>query len=127
MGTRVKRVLVVEDSPVMRQLLVFAVESYGEVHVSEASDGVAALKAIRAADAPFDLILLDLNMPIMDGVKLLGYLQNEVRAENTVVAVVTTESDVELERQCRELGAQYFLRKPVTKAQLTPILRSVLA
>lgn len=110
----------------MRQLLVFAVGAYGAVEVTEASDGVAALKAIRAAETPFDLILLDVNMPIMDGVKLLGYLRTEARVEHTVIAVVTTESDDEAERKCRELGAQHFLRKPVTKRVLDTVLRAAL-
>ena len=121
-----KSVLVVEDSPVMRQLIVLAIEGFPDIHVVEASDGVAALKAIRTADAPYDLILLDLNLPVMDGVKLLGHLPNERNAKGTVVAVVTTESDDETERKCRSLGAAHFLRKPVTKRRLAPILREVL-
>ena len=121
-----KSVLVVEDSPVMRQLLVLAIEGFRKVEIVEASDGVAALKAIRTADEPFDLILLDINLPIMDGVKLLGHLPNEPKAQNTVVAVITTESEEETEQKCRSLGAAYFLRKPVTKRDLTPVLRAVL-
>ncbi len=122
-----KSVLVVEDSPVMRQLIVLAIGSFSDVEIVEASDGVAALKAIRAADKPYDLILLDLNLPIMDGVKLLGHLPNEPKAEGTVVAVVTTESDDEIEQKCRSLGAAYFLRKPVTRHDLTLVLRDVLS
>lgn len=110
----------------MRQLLVLAVEGFSGVEIVEASDGVAALKAIRAADKPYDLILLDLNLPIMDGVKLLGHLPNDPKAKGTVVAVITTESDDETEQKCRSLGAAYFLRKPVTKRDLMPVLREVL-
>jgi len=121
-----KSVLIVEDSPVMRQLMVLAIAGYSDVRIDEASDGVAALKAIRSAGEPYDLILLDLNLPIMDGVKLLGYLPSEPKANGTIVAVVTTESGDETEQQCRALGASYFLRKPVTKRDLTPVLREVL-
>jgi two-component system chemotaxis response regulator CheY len=122
-----KRVLIVEDSIVMRELLSLAVTSRPNVDIDEAPDGVAALKAIRAAaERPYDLILLDLNMPVMDGMKLLGFLGKEPAAKNTVVAVVTTEGSEETEKQARGLGARYFLRKPVTKPDVERVLSQVL-
>ncbi|MDW8247266.1 MAG: response regulator, partial [Sandaracinaceae bacterium] len=61
--------LVVEDSPMMRQLLVFALNRLKSVRVVEAEDGVDALK--KLASQRFDLIITDINMPVMDGLKLV--------------------------------------------------------
>jgi two-component system chemotaxis response regulator CheY len=120
---RPRRVLVVEDSPAMRQLLRLAVARVPGVAIDEAADGVAALKAMKAAT--YDLVLLDLNMPLLDGLKLLGKLQEEPTAAHTVVAVVTTSEGAEIERQARALGARYFVKKPVSRRALDRILGEV--
>jgi two-component system, chemotaxis family, chemotaxis protein CheY len=127
MSLRAKhRVLIVEDSPVMRQLLSFTVRRHPEVEIEQAPDGVAALKEIKSSPAPFDLILLDLNMPVMDGIKLLHYIKDNDLTGQTVVAVITTEWRPETEEQARSLGAKYFLRKPVTRADVESILADVI-
>jgi len=118
-----RRILVVEDSPAMRQLLRLAVARVPDAVVDEAGDGVAALKAI--AQASYDLVLLDLNMPFLDGLKLLGKLREEPSARDTVVCVVTTSEGDEIERQARKLGARHFVRKPVSRRALDAILAEV--
>lgn len=121
-----RRVLIVDDSPVMRNLLEQATTSAGEVTVDQAEDGVAALKTIRTAKDPYDLVFLDLNMPLMDGMKLLSYLRQEQDLGKTSVAVVTTEQSEDTELQARSLGATHFLRKPVTQDMVNDVLREVL-
>jgi two-component system chemotaxis response regulator CheY len=121
-----KRVLIVEDSSVMRHLLTLTVQALPSVNIDEAEDGLAALKTIRAAERPYDLIFLDLNMPVMDGMKLLGFLREEPKAEGTVIAVITTEESEETEEQARGLGASYFVRKPVTRRDVEGIVTEVL-
>ncbi len=121
-----RRVLIVEDSPAMRHLLSLAVQRLPDVSIDEVGDGVAALKALRAAvDAPYDLVFLDLNMPLMDGLKLLGMLQGDPRSARTTVAVVTTTENAETEKQARSLGARYFVRKPVSRRAVDKILSEV--
>ncbi len=127
MGDQAKRVLIVEDSPVMRELLRLTLSKMpGEVAIDQAGDGVAALQAVRAAPRPYDLILLDLNMPVMDGMRFLATLDGEAGAAGTVVAVVTTEESEETEQEARALGARYFLRKPVTRRQVEGMIREAL-
>lgn len=127
MGDQAKRVLIVEDSPVMRELLRLTLSKMpGEVAIDQAGDGVAALQAVRAASRPYDLILLDLNMPVMDGMRFLATLDGEAGATGTVVAVVTTEESEETEQEARALGARYFLRKPVTRRQVEGMIREAL-
>jgi two-component system chemotaxis response regulator CheY len=121
-----RRVLIVEDSPAMRQLLVLAIGRVAGVAIDEAGDGVAALKALKMAAAqPYDVVFLDLNMPVMDGMKLLGKLHEDPTAAHTVVVVVTTTENAETERQVRSLGARYFVRKPVSRRAVDKILAEV--
>src|SRR5262245_26660646 len=111
----------------MRHLLSLAVGRLPDVAIDEAGDGVAALKALRAsAGAPYDLIFLDLNMPLMDGLKVLGMVQSDpTLAGRTTVAVVTTTENPESEKQARSLGAKYFIRKPVSRRAVDKILSEV--
>ncbi len=63
------RILIVEDSVTMRQLLCFALNRLGEVELLQAGDGLEGLKIIQAGKV--DVALIDLHMPIMDGFKLI--------------------------------------------------------
>lgn len=121
-----RRVLIVEDSPAMRQLLALAVGRLPGAAIDEVADGMAALKLIKAPGAaPYDLVFLDLNLPVMDGLKLLGALRDESAAARTTVAVVTTAEHADVERQARALGARYFVRKPVSRRAVDKILAEV--
>jgi two-component system chemotaxis response regulator CheY len=121
-----RRVLIVEDSPAMRQLLALTIQRLPGVSVDHAEDGVAALKALKLAEKdPYALVFLDLNMPVMDGMKLLLRMRDDETCKDTVVAVVTTEERVETEQQARELGARYFLRKPVNRRTIEKVLSEV--
>ena len=71
------KVLIVEDSPTMRQLIVFALKRLRGLTIVEANDGVDGLK--KLSGDKFDLILTDINMPIMDGLKLVSLVRNDPR------------------------------------------------
>jgi two-component system chemotaxis response regulator CheY len=121
-----RRVLIVDDSPAMRQLVALAVGRVPGIAIDEAGDGVAALKALKLASTqPYDLVFLDLNMPVMDGLKLLGKLNEDRGAAHTAVCVVTTSENPDTERQARALGARYFVRKPVSRRAVDRILADV--
>lgn len=121
-----KRVLIVDDSPMMRELLKYATNLLADVEVEQADDGVAALRAVKAAEAPYDLVLVDLNMPVMDGMKLLQFFSQDPALAGTPVVVITTESSEETEAQARSLGARHFLRKPLGPNDLVRVVRDVL-
>jgi two-component system chemotaxis response regulator CheY len=117
------KILIVEDSPAMRQLLVIAARKRPGVEVAEAGDGLAALKLL--ASQTFDLLLLDLNMPVLDGMKLIKRVRESetaVAAERVRIAVITTESAEATEHQARALGADFFLRKPVSRRDIERVL-----
>jgi CheY-like chemotaxis protein len=67
--------LIVEDSPMMRQLLVFALARVRNLRVTEADDGVDGLR--KLASARYDIIVTDINMPIMDGLKLVKRVRSD--------------------------------------------------
>src|SRR5512133_3661127 len=101
-----KRVLVVEDSPTMRQLIAFALKRLGGIELIEASDGVDALKKLTAG--PCDLIISDINMPIMDGLKLISLIKQNPKLKDIPIIIVTTEGAEEDRRRGLALGANDY-------------------
>ena len=85
--------LVVEDSPMMRQLLVFALARIKRINVTEAEDGVDALR--KLATNRYDLIMSDINMPIMDGLKLVKRIRSDANHASTPIIIITTEGSTE--------------------------------
>jgi two-component system chemotaxis response regulator CheY len=122
--TNVRRILIVEDSTAMRQLLAIAVRKQG-YDVTEAPDGLAALKELSLAR--FDLMFVDLNMPVLDGMKLIKRVREDRALDATRICVVTTESAQATEEQARGLGADYFLRKPVARRDVERVLAEAFA
>jgi two-component system chemotaxis response regulator CheY len=119
-------VLIVEDSPAMRQLLTFALKRIPGVTIDQVGDGVAALKLVRGERAKkYDLILLDLNMPVMDGMKVLARLRDDGITKSTAVVVVTTEEHADTEEKALAFGARHFVRKPVNRKTIEKILDEV--
>lgn len=113
------RILIVEDSTAMRQLLSLAVRKRG-AEVAEAADGLAALKLLH--EGHYDLLFVDLNMPILDGMKLIRRVRDDAAHAATKICVVTTESAPATEEQARSLGADFFLRKPVSRRDVERVL-----
>jgi two-component system chemotaxis response regulator CheY len=117
-------VLVVDDSPTMRQFIVFALQRLPNLHIEEAGDGVAALKKLSAQK--YDLLLTDINMPMMDGLKLVELVRNDRLYERLPIIVITTEgSDVTRERAL-QTGADEFVTKPLQTARLIEVVRRLL-
>lgn len=113
-----RRILIVEDSPAMRHLLNVA--SKRNADVQEAADGLAALKLM--AQGRFDLMFVDLNMPVLDGMKLIRRVREDAHMAGMRICVVTTESSPAAEEQARSLGADFFLRKPIHRRDVEAVL-----
>lgn len=114
-------VLVVDDDPHIRQLLVFALQKAG-LTAREAADGEAALAAVAAA--PPDLVVLDINMPKMDGLEVCRRL----RAQGDLPILFLSSRDDEIDRVLGiELGGDDYVVKPFSPrevaARVTAILR----
>jgi two-component system, chemotaxis family, chemotaxis protein CheY len=118
------KVLIVEDSPTMRQLICFALKRLHGIRIVEASDGVDGLKKLAAEK--FDLILTDINMPIMDGLKLVSLLRNDANYKGTPIVVITTEGAQEDRERALALGANDYITKPIQSNRILDITRNLL-
>jgi two-component system chemotaxis response regulator CheY len=119
-----KSVLVVEDSPMMRQLLVFALSRVKNLRVVEADDGVDGLRKLAAAH--FDIILTDINMPIMDGLKLIKRVRSDPTHKDTPVVIITTEGNDEDRQRAMQLGANAYITKPIQAPQVIATVKGLL-
>jgi two-component system chemotaxis response regulator CheY len=108
----------------MRQLLLLAIRRVPDVEVDEVGDGVAALKAL--AQKSYDLVFVDLNMPILDGLKLIKRMREDPRYAEAKIVVVTTEESTDVERHALELGASQYIRKPVNRKAIEKVLQEML-
>ena len=118
------KVLVVEDSPTMRQLIVFALKRIPELEVVEASDGVDALKKLPGQQT--DLVLTDINMPIMDGLKLVSLMKSNPLYKDIPVVMITTEGAQEDRERGMALGATAYIPKPIQTNSLLKVVREIL-
>jgi len=111
-----KQALIVDDARAMRAILgKFLTELGFEVH--EAASGVAALVAIRKMPVP-DIVLVDWNMPEMDGCEFLQRIREEDAFANVPVMMVTTESEMDRVQVALDAGANEYLMKPFDKEAL---------
>jgi two-component system chemotaxis response regulator CheY len=108
----------------MRQLIVFALKRVPDLEIVEASDGVDALK--KLPDGTFDLILTDINMPIMDGLKLISLMKNNPLYRDIPVVVITTEGAKEDREKGMALGARSYITKPVQTNSLLKVVKEIL-
>ncbi len=118
------KVLVVDDSPTMRQLIVFALRRIAGLQIHEAGDGVAALKKLSAES--YDLLLTDINMPIMDGLKLVSLVRNDPQYKSLPVVVITTEGAQMDRERAIALGANEYITKPIQTARIIEVTRQLL-
>ena len=103
-----RQILIVDDEQVNRELLGYIAAS--NFDVLYASDGVSALKLMEENAHTLSLVLLDLNMPEMDGFQVMSKMMENEALKNLPVLVMTSEEDAEID--CLKLGAADFIAKP---------------
>ena len=118
------RILIVEDSPTMRQLLVFALKRIKGAELIEAQDGVDGLRKVTSDH--FDLALVDINMPVMDGLKLISLIRVEESLKEMPIVVITTEGAKEDRERALSLGADEYLTKPIQANRVLSVAKSML-
>lgn len=104
-------ILVVDDSPTMRQMILFALKRIPSMTTEEAGDGVEALKKIR--QKKYDLVITDINMPMMDGLKLVSIVRQDPSYNEVPIIIVTTEGGKADRDRAFALGANEYFTKPI--------------
>jgi two-component system chemotaxis response regulator CheY len=119
-----RQILIVEDSPTMRQLLVFALRRLKDVEIVEAHDGMDGLRKVSSDH--YDLALIDINMPVMDGLKLISLIRSDDNLKDIPICVITTEGAKEDRERALSLGANEYLTKPIQANRVLAVARSLL-
>ncbi|MEL4426059.1 response regulator [Shewanella indica] len=118
-----KTILAVDDSASMRQMVSFTLKTAG-FDVTEANNGEEALKVAQGRE--FDLVISDVNMPIMDGIELIRNLRELSNYKFVPMLMLTTESTTDKKQQGRAAGATGWIVKPFNPDQLLATVRKVL-
>jgi two-component system, chemotaxis family, chemotaxis protein CheY len=105
-----KKILIVDDSPTIRKLIGYILKKQ-EFMIAEAEDGIDAMEKLGSIEA--DLIIVDLNMPNMDGIQFVKNLRSNYYHMDTPVIMLTTTKDEDLKRDALLAGVNLFLNKPV--------------
>ena len=120
------RLLVVEDSPLLRKMFGLAFPNQTN-HLQPAENGRTALEVLAGSAEPFDAVLLDLRMPDMDGVEFLRELRRQPAHRLTPVIVTTAEADdSELMAQAKGLGVAAVVKKPWAPQTLRTVVQKVI-
>jgi len=119
-----KKILVVEDSPMTRSLIISSLEEVGDFIIIEAANGFQALRKLPEVSP--DLVITDINMPDINGLEVVRFVKQSENFKHIPVIIVTTEGrDVDKERGLR-LGADKYLVKPFQPAQLQQFVQELL-
>lgn len=116
-------ILVVDDSPTIRRMVRAALTPLGR-DIIEAASGLEAIE--RLALGPIDFMVLDLNMPDMHGLEVLGFVRANRKFQQLPVIVLTTRSDSPSREAALQAGATDYVTKPFTASGLLAVARGVL-
>ncbi|WP_099863921.1 response regulator [Pararhizobium haloflavum] len=119
-----KKVLTVDDSRTIRNMLLMTLDGAGYETV-QAEDGVEGLEVLRASTP--DVIVTDINMPRLDGFGFIEGVRKDERFRAIPILVLTTESDPEKKNRAREAGATGWIVKPFDPAKLIAAIERVTA
>jgi CheY-like chemotaxis protein len=120
------RVLAAEDNPVSRRLLVRTLETLG-YGVTQAENGEEVLSHLRKEARAFDVVLLDIMMPVLDGYETLRQIKSDPQSRDLPVLMITAIDELDSVIHCIELGATDYLPKPFNADLLRARLEASLA
>jgi two-component system chemotaxis response regulator CheY len=117
-------ILVVDDSKVMRDMIVACLRAIPGATFVHATTGLEAIE--RLSLAPFDLMVLDVNMPDVGGIEVLEFVRGQDRLRSLPVLIVTTRGDDESKERVLRAGASAFLAKPFQPEAIIAEVRALL-
>ena len=118
-----KKVLVVDDSSTMRQLVKMMLVKCAAFDISEAVDGQDAFEKLGSGQ--FDLVLTDINMPRMDGLELVRKVRESHGGEPPMVIITTMGAEGDRDRGM-QLGANAYITKPINSMKLAETVKSLI-
>jgi two-component system chemotaxis response regulator CheY len=119
------KLLIVDDSTMLRDMLSYALNEGGYSDVTEGVDGVDGFKKAQATK--FDLIISDVNMPNMDGLTMVKQIRRLPQYARTPILVLTTERSDEMKNKGKAAGATGWIVKPFIPDQLLKAVNIVLS
>lgn len=119
-----KRILVVDDSPTMRRMVMASLQGLPNIAFEEAATGLEAIE--RLTLSPTSLMILDLNMPDMHGMEVLSFLNRHQTLRAVPVIVLTTRGDDSTREAALAAGANFYLTKPFLPQVLAAHTRELL-
>lgn len=117
-------VLVVDDSKVMRDMMVACLRPYPGLAFTHASSGLEAIE--RLSLKPYDLIILDLNMPDIGGIEVVEFVRGQDTLRHLPIVIVTTRGDEASRARALQAGANRFMTKPFTPEAILTEVRALL-
>jgi two-component system, chemotaxis family, chemotaxis protein CheY len=121
---KTNNILVVDDSPTMRRMVITSLGSLRTVKSTQAGSGLEAIE--RLAIEPVDLMVLDLNMPDMHGMEVISFVRRHQSYRNIPIVVLTTKGEEASRAKALEAGANRYLTKPFDPRQLADVVGSLL-
>jgi two-component system chemotaxis response regulator CheY len=120
----VLKILVVDDSKVMREMIVACLRGVPGLEFRQAASGLEAIE--RLSLSPFDLVFLDLNMPDIGGFEVVEFVRSQDKLKELPIIVVTTRGEEATRTRALSLGASRFMTKPFQPEAVVAELRSLL-
>jgi two-component system, chemotaxis family, chemotaxis protein CheY len=120
----VSEILVVDDSKVMREMLVACLRPLNGAVFTHASSGLEAIEKLSLL--PYDLMLLDLNMPDIGGIEVLEFVRGQDKLRTLPIVVVTSRGDDTSQSRALQAGATRFMTKPFTPESILSEVKSLL-
>lgn len=115
------RILVADDAGVMRHLLSHWLNKMVHCKLTLVGDGLEAIRALHEASeqsAPFDLILTDIKMPHVDGIRVIEYVREKMNDQKTPIVVITSVAAPAMRERALQMGATTYITKPLKYYEL---------
>jgi two-component system chemotaxis response regulator CheY len=117
------RVLIIDDSSATRAYVRAALEEMADMQVTEAASGFDALRILPRER--FDLLLVDINMPNINGLELISFIRRSETHRDTPLLIISTEASERDRARAMTLGANGYLPKPFTAEALAAAVKSI--
>lgn len=117
-------ILVVDDSKVMREMMIACLRGQDGFTFDQASSGLEAIEQLSLK--PFDLLLLDLNMPDIGGIEVVEFVRSQDKICNVPIIIVTTRGDEDSKAKAMKVGATRYLTKPFAPETIQAEVASLL-